>query len=166
MRGTALGLTVQTTFVSALSVVVGPALARGAALVNATRNVVQSMGVAILATVLAAGFSPATRALQHAVPSGRGVGVCERANRIVDADLAVAAPASGSSAGEGQPAPRGFTLADVIRACDESVAGFARTYRLTFLAALGSLLLATLLPGWPGRWGGRTSYVTVAEVSP
>jgi DHA2 family multidrug resistance protein len=52
-RGLALGTTVQTTFATALGSVPKRRLARGSALINATRNVVQSIGVAILATVLA-----------------------------------------------------------------------------------------------------------------
>lgn len=53
LRGLALGTTVQTTFATALGSVPRPRLARGSALINATRNVVQSIGVAVLATVLA-----------------------------------------------------------------------------------------------------------------
>ena len=52
LRGLALGMTVQTTMVSALSVVPNQDLARGSSLTNATRLVVQSIGVAVLATVL------------------------------------------------------------------------------------------------------------------
>jgi EmrB/QacA subfamily drug resistance transporter len=52
LRGLALGTTVQTTFATALGSVPKARLARGSALINATRNVVQSIGVAILATVL------------------------------------------------------------------------------------------------------------------
>jgi EmrB/QacA subfamily drug resistance transporter len=59
LRGLALGTTVQTTFATALGSVPRPRLARGSALINATRNVVQSIGVAVLATVLAsAGGQP------------------------------------------------------------------------------------------------------------
>jgi EmrB/QacA subfamily drug resistance transporter len=61
MRGLALGTTVQTTFATALGSVPRLRLARGSALINATRNVVQSIGVAILATVLASsGSDPLT----------------------------------------------------------------------------------------------------------
>jgi len=59
LRGLALGTTVQTTFATALGSVPKLRLARGSALINATRNVVQSIGVAVLATVLAsAGGQP------------------------------------------------------------------------------------------------------------
>ena len=58
LRGLALGTTVQTTFATALGSVPKPRLARGSALINATRNVVQSIGVAVLATVLASAGQP------------------------------------------------------------------------------------------------------------
>lgn len=140
LRGTALGLTTQTTYVSAMSVVSGPALARGASLVNAMRNVVQSIGVALLATVLASTLSDASRAVQTAARSGGLGGVCE----------ATAAPVPAPAAVE--------TITRQMKetACIESVAGFERAYRLTFWAALVALLLAILLPGWPGDWTGRT----------
>jgi hypothetical protein len=35
------------------------------------------------------------------------------------------------------------------------VAGFEKTYRLTFFFALVATGLAALLPGWPGKWEGR-----------
>jgi DHA2 family multidrug resistance protein len=147
LRGAALGVTVQTTYITALSVVPAPALARGASLVNATRNVVQSIGVALLATLLASGFSPMTRNVLMAARSGRAGGVCERVLEAAPGVERLAVPLA--------PA---FSAADVQRACDESVAGFAHAYHLTFLAALIALGLATLLPGWPATWQGRTSY--------
>nr|MBA3530497.1 DHA2 family efflux MFS transporter permease subunit [Ardenticatenales bacterium] len=58
LRGLALGLTVQTTMVTALSTVPMPKLSRGSALVNSTRQVIQSIAVAFLATVLASSVSP------------------------------------------------------------------------------------------------------------
>ncbi|MGH7501678.1 MAG: MDR family MFS transporter [Longimicrobiales bacterium] len=140
IRGAALGLTVQTTFVAALSVVAGPALARGTSLVNATRNVVQSLGVALLATVLASTLSPQTRRIQ----------------------LDVLSPVEADSSITGLCRPTGLAgpLFDAARqtACAESVRGFELAYRLTFVAALLALFLATMLPGWPAPWGGRTSH--------
>ncbi len=144
LRGTALGMSVQTTMVTALSVVTGPALPRGASLVNATRNVVQSIGVALLATVLAAGLSPTTRRVQLAAQSSGLGGVCESVE-----------PAGGGATRPASPPP--FPADVLSRACDESIAGFSNAYRLTFYAALLSLTLGALLPGWPGEWGGRKS---------
>ena len=36
-------------------------------------------------------------------------------------------------------------------------AGFDAAYRLTFFASIGALILAAFLPGWPAKWGGRGS---------
>lgn len=147
IRGTALGFSVQTTFVTALSVVSGPALPRATSLVNATRNVMQSIGVALLATTLAAGLSPRTRAVQHAAQM-TGAGVCaSMPGRPRPEELA-------------GPLPDGSTITpdDVHTACDESVAGFSRAYHVTFVAALIALALGVLLPGWPGAWAGRPSF--------
>ena len=84
LRGIALGLTVQTTLVTALSVVPLQDVPRGSSLTNATRNLVQAVGVALLATILASTISPQTRqvqaALQAAPPEAAGqiahVGLC------------------------------------------------------------------------------------------
>jgi len=40
------------------------------------------------------------------------------------------------------------------QACQENVAGFERTYRLTFYASLIALVLGAFLPGWPLRCVG------------
>jgi EmrB/QacA subfamily drug resistance transporter len=53
VRGVALGLVIQSTQVAALADVPDPELPRGSSLINATRQTFQSIGVAILATVLA-----------------------------------------------------------------------------------------------------------------
>jgi DHA2 family multidrug resistance protein len=148
LRGVALGLTVQTTFVTALSVVPLPAVTRGSSLVNATRQVVQSIGVALLATVLASTLSQPVRAMQRrmeALPpteQAAPVGLCEPST------YPAAAP------------PPAIQLLE--RACDESVAGFERAYRLTSYAALLALALGLLLPGWPFAWAGRRA----ADASP
>jgi hypothetical protein len=52
MRGVALGLTVQASQQIALSVVEQRALPRGSALTNASRQIFQALGVAILATIV------------------------------------------------------------------------------------------------------------------
>lgn len=140
IRGAALGMTTQTTFVTAMSVVRGPALARGTSLVNASRNVVQSLGVALLATVVASTLSAATRQIQLAARAGEAGGVCE------------------STAAAARDPVYQWTEAQRQTACDESIAGFSRAYTLTFYAALIALALGTMLPGWPGEWGGRISH--------
>jgi hypothetical protein len=57
LRGIALGLTVQTTMTTALGTVPRGRLSRGSSLIAASRFVVQALGVAVLATVLASASS-------------------------------------------------------------------------------------------------------------
>jgi EmrB/QacA subfamily drug resistance transporter len=57
IRGVALGLVIQSTQVAALADVPGPELARGSSLINATRQTFQSLGVAVLATVLSSALT-------------------------------------------------------------------------------------------------------------
>jgi DHA2 family multidrug resistance protein len=153
LRGLALGLTVQTTLSASLSQVPLPDLARGSSLNNAARNVVQAIGVAVLATVLASTLSPQVKALQNqfiqaspATASAQAPGLCE--------------PGTGAAAPAGAPAPAQMAQDNpggslLQRACQENVAGFERSYRLTFYAALIALVLGALLPGWPAKWHGR-----------
>jgi len=154
LRGLALGLTVQTTMVTALSVVARRDLARGSSLTNATRQVVQSIGVAVLATVLASAISPEVQALQDQlseVPrpaNGRIAGLCEAAPATWPVDVAYAS----SAQGQGPVSPTGDMLQ---HACRENIAGFERAYTVTFYAALVAVLLGLWLPGWPAKWGGR-----------
>jgi EmrB/QacA subfamily drug resistance transporter len=173
LRGLALGMTVQTTFVTALSTVSGPMLPRGSSLVNATRQVVQSIGVAVLATVLASTLSPQVRALQSSTEDlptteGRMFGVCQVATHapaIAPGGVPVSG-APGGVPGTAVPSARPpFTpSAELLRrACAESVAGFERAYRLTFYMALAALFLGALLPGWPFAWTGRKAAAAPAH---
>src|SRR6266508_3372579 len=154
LRGLAGGLTVQTTFVTALSVVPQRLLPRGSSLVNSTRQVVQAIGVAVLATVLVSTLSPEVRQAQAQPQEAQRVsnapqpGLCEPASTA--GAIVVAAPSGGP--------PERQAVADPSlrqQACVENVAGFERTYQLTFYAALLALGLGALLPGWPFAWAGR-----------
>ncbi|MDR3572424.1 MAG: DHA2 family efflux MFS transporter permease subunit [Anaerolineaceae bacterium] len=162
IRGIALGLTVQTTMVTALSVVPPRYLHRGSSLSSATRQVVQSLGVALLATVLASALSPAVQNLQtqmeNAGPASASliqtVGFCEvKATASSSGSNSTADPvAAASPAGAGQTSP---STALLQQACAENVAGFERSYQVTFYASLVALLLGFFLPGWPQKWVGR-----------
>jgi DHA2 family multidrug resistance protein len=156
LRGLALGMTVQTTMVTALSVVPRQDLARGSSLINATRLVVQSIGVAILATVLTSTLTAPVIALQQDPPapasqtasSSQPVGLCE-----------VPRPPTGLQqpvliAGLGLP-PAQKSNSIITEACLENVAGFERAYTVTFYAAMLAVVLGLFLPGWPGKWVGR-----------
>lgn len=162
LRGLALGLTVQTTFVTALSVVPLSQVPRGSALVNSTRQVIQSIGVAILATILASTTSAATKDFQTQMQEQtaaqtatttvkhQAFGLCETPGVAADKNLP---PGT-----EQAPA---FVQAQiktaVDRACQEQVLGFEKTYKFTFYAAIVALILGLFLPGWPLKWAGRRS---------
>jgi DHA2 family multidrug resistance protein len=168
VRGAALGMTVQTTLVISLSVITQQEVARASSLSNATRQVVQSIGVAVLATVLASSLSPAVKAFQNqaqsvAVQSGSvHFGVCDDPKLAVPS--AQGTPPSGVPSGGtagGTPSAGGnvppATISLLREACAQSIAGFERAYTLTFYFALAALLLGATLPGWPLRWSGRRS---------
>lgn len=162
LRGMSLGMMVQTTMVTALAVVPVPELARGSALTNATRLVIQSIGVAVLATVLVSTLTPEVRAAQAAfeqAPTAQAQGGLCEAQRVAFVDAASARTAAFDNSdtpvrqGSGPNPAAIAALKD--RACQENVAGFERAYRLTFYAAILALVLGLMLPGWPGKWNGR-----------
>jgi EmrB/QacA subfamily drug resistance transporter len=183
LRGLALGMTVQTTFVTALSVVPRDRLPRGSSLVNSLRQVVQSLGVALLSTVLASAQSPQVRAFQqrfqeHAPARGQRFALCGAppvtgmvapgaapvegaAGQQAAPSEARASPVGGGvAAGNSEPREMGAMLR---LACAQSVRGFERAYLLTLYMATLALLLGAMLPGWPGPWGGRTSHAHPPE---
>lgn len=158
LRGVSLGLIVQTSFTTALASVPRPMLPRGSSLLNSTRFVVQSVGVAVLATVLASAVSPETRAFQDqaqqaepaAAQTAERFGLCETPGLPADQNL----PAAVRSL----PAPAQAGARQAIqRACQENLRGFEQTYHLTFYFALAALAIGLFLPGWPLRWAGRGS---------
>jgi EmrB/QacA subfamily drug resistance transporter len=161
LRGIALGLTVQTTFVTGMAVVPQPQIPRASSLTNATRNVVQAVGVALLATVLASTLSPQVQALQNQIndiprqANAAPVALCTTAPaataRLAFAGTQADPPANKPSQTGVPPA----TSALVQKACMESVAGFQRAYLLTFYVAVVALILGLMLPGWPFTWAGR-----------
>src|SRR5512135_650420 len=161
LRGIALGLTVQTTFVTALSVVPMRDLARGSSLSNATRNVVQSIGVALLATILVSTISPPIQDLQNrfseapVATNAPHVALCAAPN---SAGFSAGGTSSGGAVSDPPQIPGGL----LKEACAENVAGFERAYTLTFYASFLALVLGLMLPGWPFKWAGRRA----ADVAP
>jgi EmrB/QacA subfamily drug resistance transporter len=188
LRGLALGMTVQTTFITALSVVPAKDLPRGSSLVNSLRQVVQSLGVAMLATVLASTQSPQVRAFQQRYQESAPAASQGQRFALCGAPLSTAIVAPGGMAVEsapGQeaaprsadgsaPSPAGHApsaagvppqAAGMLReACAQSVRGFERAYLVTLYMATLALLLGAMLPGWPGEWRGRTSHATTPHI--
>ncbi len=151
LRGLALGLTVQITLLVSLSVVPLAQTARASSLVNATRQVVQSIGVAVLATVLASSLSPSTNtAMQEFRAQAAKFGA--QAPGGTAPKFALCGPDGLSTTGK----VAGFALppqalAPVKAFCSEYTQGLSHTYLFTFYASLVALGLGALLPGWPGR---------------
>jgi DHA2 family multidrug resistance protein len=157
LRGAALGMTVQTTFATALGAVPRRALARGSSLINGTRFVVQSIGVAVLATVLASALSPTIAGLQNQFQGQGGAasqagtaqsfGLCETPGVPADQNVPPGVPA----------AARPRVRPVIEQACTEYLNGFEAAYRLTFYVALVAIVIGLFMPGWPRAWAGRTA---------
>src|SRR5512142_1419005 len=168
LRGLAFGLTLQTSFVAALSAVPLDQLPRGSSLVNSTRFVVQAVSVAALATVLSSALTPDLQAQQDQIqnaqtdPSVR-FGICETPGVRPEENLPPGASASLTALPSAQAAVvKNKILSTLQAACSQSMGGFETAYRITFYAAIGALILGALLPGWPRKWGGRSSPVPIA----
>ncbi len=178
IRGLGLGLTVQSTFATALSSVPRSILARGSSLINGTRFVVQSIGVAVLATVLTSGLSTTTKSFQSqsAVTTVQGApaqvsaptdikhfGLCESITNngqsvTGDQNLPPQAIAQIKTLPTASQATAQSQIAGGIEGgCSEYIGGFERAYNLSFVAALVAVILAFFLPGWPLKWAGRTA---------
>jgi len=162
LRGIALGLTVQTTLVISLSVISQDEVARASSLSNATRQVVQSIGVAVLATVLATSLSPGVKAFQAQtqnapIKSSAQFGVCDFQNVRVPATSGSMPSESGGQtpAVSSGSTPPPYVIRFLQQACAESISGFERAYRLTLYFSILALLIGLSLPGWPFRWEGR-----------
>jgi DHA2 family multidrug resistance protein len=154
LRGAALGFTVQTTFATALAAVPRRALARGSSLINSTRFVVQSMGVAVLATVLASSLSTDTKAFaqqaqeqQVNASTREPFGLCETPGIPIDQNVPPGVPAFA----------RSQARQSIEKACGEYLLGFEAAYRLTSYVSLLAIFIGLFMPGWPFGWAGRTA---------
>jgi EmrB/QacA subfamily drug resistance transporter len=163
LRGLAVGLTLQTSFVAALSSVPLNILPQGSSLLNSTRFVVQAVAVAALATIFSASISPAIRAQQDQFQSAEGTasvrfGICETPGVKAEENLPPGASSQLSSLSAGMAAAaKQKILATLDVVCQQSMQGFENAYRLTFFFSIGALIVGSFLPGWPGKWGGRGS---------
>jgi DHA2 family multidrug resistance protein len=163
LRGLAVGLTLQTSYVTALSSVHLDLLPRASSLLNSTRFVVQAVSVATLATILVGFLSANVKAEQLQLQDSQAVqtvrfGVCETPGVLAQDNLPPGSSASLASLPlQSAQAAKAKIIAGLKEACDQTLLGFDAAYRITFYASLGALLLAVFLPGWPGKWSGRGS---------
>ncbi len=155
-RGIGIGLTVQATFTAALGVAPLDKVSRASSLINATRNAVQAIAVAILATILVSAVSPKIKNLQDQLMHGTPTehkdetfkgGVCSEMPAAGSFDDPFASPfASGL----------GKKMRDIRKqACTENLKGLSDAYLLTFYFSILAFVLGLFLPGWPGKWSGR-----------
>jgi DHA2 family multidrug resistance protein len=161
LRGLAVGLTLQTSFVTALSAIPLDRLPRGSSLLNSTRFVVQAVSVAALATILVNNLSPEVKAQQEKMQEApvslhAPFGVCETPGVAPEDNL----PPGSSTAlaalpAQNQAAAKEKIIADLQKVCAENIKGFESAYLITFFASIGALVLSAFLPGWPGKWSGR-----------
>jgi len=163
LRGAAVGLTLQSTFVTAMGSVPLNLLPRGSSLLNSTRFVVQAVAVAALATVLTSSLSPQVKAQEDqaqttVMTAANRFGVCETPGVKAEDNVPPSLVASLRALPPAQAqAAKTQVVTGLQRACSESIQGFEATYRLTFYGSVVALVLALLLPGWPAKWGGRGS---------
>ncbi len=163
LRGLAVGLTLQTSFVAALSTIGFDVLPRASSLLSSTRFVVQAVSVAVLATILVSYLSPAIQAEQQQLQNSPTTiatrfGVCETPGIAPQDNLPPGSAASiAALPGPAAQTARVSILASLEQACRQSMQGFDAAYLVTFYAAVGALVLAFFMPGWPGKWGGRGS---------
>ncbi len=163
LRGLAIGLTLQTSYVTALSSVPLNVLPRGSSLLNSTRFVVQAVAVATMATILVSYLSPEIKAQQDQLQNSTATlttpfGVCETPGVSAQDNFPPGTTESlAALPAEQAQAARTRLVSGLQQACSESMRGFDAAYRLTFYASIGALLVAVFLPGWPGKWSGRGS---------
>ena len=127
LRGVALALVLQPTLLAALSGIGPRALPRASSLVNASRSIFQSLGVALLATILATTTANQLSAFQ---PS----------------KLSSFPPPANYQAIVQQAAAEAFRHA--------FLQGLGNAYFLTFVVAAAAFVIALFLPGWPFGWRG------------
>ena len=166
LRGLAVGLTLQTSFVAALSSIPLEILPRGSSLLNSTRFVVQAVSVAVLATVLVSSLSAKVKSQQETlqeqqVSKATPFGICETPGVASQDNFPPGALASLNTLPASAVTAAKAGIVDSLKTvCAESMQGFENAYRLTFYSSIGALFLAFFMPGWPGKWGGRGSTQT------
>lgn len=158
IRGLALGMTIQTTFTTALSTIPVNKVSRGSGLINSTRQVIQAISVAVLATVLTSHISPTVQAemdqlqaqmvtFQAMIPAtAEAPALCE----IPSSALPIPATVKGT----------------IGQFCNEYVLGLEQAYNLTFYFAIAATLLGLMLPGWPAAWVGRRGAAPAGQAGP
>lgn len=124
LRGIAIGLIIQNSQVAALMDVAPARLNRATPLVQATRQTMQSIGVALLATILS---SSVTVTLPAGGAFGGNIANLPAAARVAAAQT-------------------------LHQFQSQYITGLEHAYLVTCIVAIIATLLALFLPGWPGKY--------------
>ncbi len=138
LRGIAVGLIIQNSQVAALMDVPPARLNRATPLVQATRQTMQSIGVAVLATIL-------TSAITLTIPS----------NLPANGDISHLPPALQQQ-----------ILQQIHEFQNQYLTGLGHAYLATFGIAVVATILACFLPGWPGKWASAKRQQRAERVEP
>jgi hypothetical protein len=142
IRGIAVGLIMQNAQVASLLDVPLRRVNRATPLINATRQTMQSIGVAVLATIL-------TSAITIAVPAAVADGSTPDLSKLPPAIRAVA--------------EQGYQTFQ-----NQYITGLEHAYMATFVVAIVIAVMCLFLPGWPGKYDpkARQRAANQAPVAP
>lgn len=155
VRGVAFGLVIQNSIVAALRDVPGPKTARATSLVNATRQTIQSIGVAALATILTSALTvnigdeirknlPDPASLPHQAQAAAQAGMQNLQSQLDRGTIPDLSQV---------PAQLKPVIENALHTFQvQYVAGLEHAYTATFAVAVVAALLALFLPGWPGEY--------------
>jgi hypothetical protein len=92
-------------------------------------------------------------------------GLCETPGVAPEDNIPPAAAAKLKDLPADQAAPAKAAIrAQIQAACDQNVQGFEAAYLLTFYVGLAAIVFGFFLPGWPGKWEGRSEMQKKASV--
>ena len=155
IRGLGFGLVIQNTLVAALRDVPLRQTARATSLSNATRQTIQSIGVAALATVLSSAVTinigdeirkglPNPASLPPQAQAGAAAGLKQFQAQLSKGGIPDLAQV---------PAQVRPVVETVIHKFqDQYIVGLEHAYTVTFVVAIAATLLALFLPGWPAKF--------------
>ncbi len=137
LRGIAVGLIIQNSQVAALMDVPPARLNRATPLVQASRQTMQSIGVAFLATIL-------TSAITITIPANIPTGSTANLPPVVQQQI----------------------HQQLLTFQHQYITGLENAYLATFVIAIIATILSLFLPGWPGKWASARRQPTAEVAEP
>jgi DHA2 family multidrug resistance protein len=148
-RGLALGFSLQPTQLVALAVIPDHLRTSASSLNNALRNIFSSFGIAMLSTIVA------TQSVVHTAVLGWQVRPDTTQGLFLSQASALLQQRVALPAGIADATVVSLVLGQIRQLA--AVLAFGDAYRVTFVASLAAIALATLLPGRGLRTGGPES---------